>query len=182
MKIFWLRGIIVNLTSLGNWTWKFPFECWITAECFKKKVISNHRAAQWILINSAPFNRIAIFSGRQTAVRSLSCVMIICRLIRKPHRCLNGLSGRFRVSLVSVPRRSYIPGKYRAANTPPELVHLFRNPRQLIYAIYLGSFGTPTYPGTLRSYVPMPDLLVPRWIKGAPTKYSNLIAMSLHYG
>ena len=61
------------------------------------KVMAIYRAAQWILVSGAPFNRISVFSDSQAAIRSLSGFVNNFRMVRKCRLCLDLLSGRFSI-------------------------------------------------------------------------------------
>ena len=67
---------------------------------FQAEVMAIYRAAQWILVNGAPFTRVSFFSDNQAAIRSLPGFMDISRIFRECRRYLNLLSGRFNISLI----------------------------------------------------------------------------------
>ena len=54
-----------------------------------------YRAAQWILVNDAPLNRISTFSDSQAAIRSQSHVVNNTRIVWKYRHYLELLSGQF---------------------------------------------------------------------------------------
>ena len=88
------------------------------------------------------------------------------RIVRECRHCLNLLSGRF---------------------TSAPLGYSFRNPLRLNFMCHLprsiwplrgNSFGTPIYPGSMRSPVTPLDSLATWWIEGVPTNYLDLVMTS----
>ena len=96
--------------------------------------------------------------------------------LSQPPFCLTGVYSRALTFRETVGRTNYT-----------ELVHSFRNPLQLNWVCHLplwscslhgNSFGTPIFPGLMRSPAPLLDSTGP-WLKEVvPTNYLDLVATS----
>ena len=90
-----------------------------------------YQAAQWILVNDAPFTHVSVFSNSQAAIKSLSGFVGNSRIVSEYRRCLNLFLAASPVyqwcgSLGTATFRETV-----GQTNPQELVHSFRNPLRL---------------------------------------------------
>ena len=135
-----------------------------------KTIPTNCRAAQWILVNDIPFSCVSIFSGSQAAIKSLSNFVNNSRFLGNIAVVLTFFLGASPVyHWCGFPGTSQFWETAGRANSP-RLLQSFRNPLRLNWMCHMprsscplreNSFGTPTFPGSMRSPAPPLDSPAP---------------------